>query len=247
MKAVGIIGVRSQSKAIPHKNIQPLCGVPLIGWIIDAAKSARLLDRVIVTTDSPEYAEIARRFGAEAPFLRPPEISHDKALEIEYLQHALRWLRENENYEADIAVRLQATCPLQLPEDIDACVQKLITDPQADSAMVVAEALQHPLKAIRLVRNPGDPEGCAVAYESGGTRELTPFNRQSAEKVYFRANIIATRSRVLLEDNSQTGDKVRCHIIPQERAVDINVPLDLEMAGVLLPKFRPSIKEKYGY
>src|SRR3989344_1952415 len=116
---LGVVGARSGSKSIPDKNIRPLLGKPLLGWIIEAAKRSKYLSRLILSTDSEKYAEIGRGFGAEAPFFRPAEISGDSADDISYLSHAVDWLRNNEKWKADIILRLPPTTPLCTTESID--------------------------------------------------------------------------------------------------------------------------------
>ncbi len=234
-KILCVIGARSGSKSIPNKNIRSLAGKPMMAWVIEAAKKSKLIDRIILSTDSQEYAEIGRKYGAEAPFLRPADIAGDKALEKEYLIHAATYLQEEENFSADIVIRLQPTCPLQNADDIDKCLQKLIDDPSADSSMVVAEARQHPYKAMKIVDLP-DGSQTLTSFLNGDTQSLTPSNRQGFEKVYFRSNIIATRAETLIKHKSQSGNKVAFHIIPQERSLDIDNEIDFIVAEAILSK-----------
>jgi len=233
MKILGIIGARSGSKSVPNKNIKPLAGRPLIGWIIESAKKSRYLDRVIVSTDSEAYADIARKCGAEIPFLRPKELAGDTSTDLEYVTHAINWLRENENYIPDIVVRMMPTVPLQSPHDIDSSIEELVQDPEAHSAVVVAEAYQPPQKALKLIDD-GRGGKYLAGYFSGSGRDVTPPLRQGFEKAYYRANIITCRTNVIYDFNSLTGDKVRYHIIPQERAVDIDSPIDFFLAEKLM-------------
>lgn len=230
---LGIIGARSGSTGVPDKNIKPLGGVPLIGRIIRKARESRYLGRVLVSTDSRRYAEIARSFGADAPFLRPSHLAEDRSSEIEYVKHALAWLERNENYEPDIVVRMMATVPLQTTSDIDACIDVLLADPAADSAVVIAEARQHPEKALKLVDDGRGGKKLVTYFEDSG-REVTPIARQSYENAYFRANIIACRRETITTTDSLTGDLVRYYVIPQERAIDIDTPMDFFVAEQLL-------------
>ena len=234
-KILGIVGIRSGSKGVPHKNIRPLLGKPLVAWISEAAKKSKYINRFLISTDSEEYAEVARRYGAETPFLRPKELAADKSPEFEYVKHALEWLKKNEDYEPDIVVRMMATVPLQTTEDIDGVVEELLKDPEAHSAVVIAEARQHPLKALKLVDDDNGGKRL-VTYFSESGREVTPIARQNYEKAYFRANIIACRTPVIYQTNSLTGDRVRYYIIPQERALDIDNHVDFMIAEELLKK-----------
>ena len=235
LKVMGIIGIRSGSKGVLHKNIRHLAGKPLVGWILDAARQSKYMNRVVVSTDSPDYAAVATSFGADVPYLRPAELAADESPEFEYVKHMVEWLDKNEGYRPDIVVRMMATIPLQSAEDIDAVIGKLIEDPKSDSAVVIAEARQHPIKALRIIDD-GEGGQKLVSYSTGSGREVTPLARQNYEKAYFRANIIACRRRVIFDTNSLTGDLVRFHIIPQERAVDIDNPIDFYVTEQLMKK-----------
>ena len=154
MEVLAIIGARSGSKSVKDKNIALVGGKPLLGRIIETARASRHVNRVIVSTDSEDYAAVAREYHAETPFLRPAELAQELSPEFEYVRHALRWLEEHEGYVPDIAVRCMATVPLQRTEDIDGVILLLAGDPAAESAVVVAEARQHPLKALKMIRRP---------------------------------------------------------------------------------------------
>lgn len=236
-RIVGVIGARSGSKSVRDKNIKLLHGKPLMAWIIEAAKRSRYIDRVLVSTDSAAYAEVARRFGAETPFFRPAEISGDAATDFEYVRHAIEWLAREEGYVPDVVVRMMPTTPLQATEDIDACIEKLLRDPSAHSAIVVAEARQHPGKAMKFAeREGGGPY--LVGYLSGEPRGAEPIARQKYEKAYFRANVIATRASVVRDMGSLVGERALGHVIPHERAVDIDSPVDFYIAEKLM-EYRP--------
>jgi CMP-N,N'-diacetyllegionaminic acid synthase len=233
MKVLGIIGIRSGSKGVKDKNIKPLLGKPLVGWVIDAAKKSKYLNRIIVSTDSEKYVDIVKSLGAEAPYLRPSNLATDDSPEIEYIIDTLNWLKENEGYVPDIVVRLMATVPMQESQDIDALIEILENDQNATSSVVIAEARQHPMKALKII---DDKMGSSklVSYFNESGREVTPIARQSYAKAYFRSNIIASRIETIYETNSLTGDMVRYHIIPQERAIDIDNIIDFSIAELLL-------------
>lgn len=235
LEILALVGARSGSKGIPDKNIRLLAGKPLMAWIIEAAKNSKHVTRIIVSTDSEEYSKIARTFGVETPFIRPKEISGDKSTDYEYIIHALGWLKEHENYEPDIVLRLVPTAPLQKPEDIDAVIEKLMADPETHSAMVVAEAFQHPSKALKIIQEPGGNTRL-VNYITGKGRDADPVARQGYEKAYFRANVIASRLDTIKKLNSLSGDCIQYYIIPQERAVDIDSEADFLVAETLLEK-----------
>jgi CMP-N-acetylneuraminic acid synthetase len=232
-EVLGIVGIRSGSRGVPNKNVRPLAGKPLVGWIIEKALQSKYINRMIISTDSAHYAEVARAHGAEVPYLRPLELAADNSPEFLYVKHMVEWLEKNENYKPEIVVRMMATVPLQMTEDIDASIEELLTHPEADSCVVIAEARQHPMKALKLV---DDEKGGThlVTYFTNSGREVTPLGRQSYEKAYFRANIITCRTKTIFETASLTGDHVRYHIIPQERAVDIDSEADFTAAEGLM-------------
>jgi len=114
---IAVIPARGGSKRIPRKNIKPFCGKPMIAWSIKAAKESGLFDRIIVSTDDAEIAEVARAWGAETPFVRPPELSNDFAGTTEVVAHATQWAL-NEGLELDAVCCIYATAPLIQAEDL---------------------------------------------------------------------------------------------------------------------------------
>lgn len=233
MEVLAIIGIRSGSKGVINKNIKTLYGKPLVGWIIDAAQRSKSITRLIVSTDSLEYANIVKELGVEVPCLRPKELASDSSTDLEYINHMLEWLRQNEGYVPDIVVRLMATVPMQEPEDIDELVNILKSDLNATSAVVISESRQHPMKALKIL-NDKSGQGQLVHYFTQTGKDVTPVARQSYPKAYFRSNIVATRPETIYKTNSLTGDLVRYHIIPQERAIDIDNDIDFLILETLL-------------
>jgi len=123
---VAIIPARSGSKGVPDKNIKNVYGNPLIAYSIKAALKSCAIDRVIVSTDSHVYAELAMELGADVPFLRPDDISQDNSRDIEFFKHAINWLRENEGSIPKYFVHLRPTTPLRDPSVIDRAVNTFI-------------------------------------------------------------------------------------------------------------------------
>lgn len=146
MEVLAIIPARSGSKSVIDKNIRIVAEKPMLAWSIEHAKASRLINRVIVSTDSERYADIAREYGAEVPFIRPAEYATDTALDIDVFRHALNWLAENEGYHPDIVVQLRPTYPKRNPKDIDAMIEMLANAPEADSVRSVALAGEVPYK-----------------------------------------------------------------------------------------------------
>src|SRR5262249_2660240 len=138
----GVIPARGGSKGLPGKNLRVLGKLSLIGHAVASSRESARLTRSIVSTDSPELADEARRHGAEVPFQRPAELASDQAGMIPVLQHAVRWL-ESTGARPDLVVTLQPTSPFRTGDDIDRTVAKVI-DTGADSAQTVTEAGYHP-------------------------------------------------------------------------------------------------------
>lgn len=231
LKVLGVVGARSGSKTIPHKNIKPLLGKPLMGWIIEAAKASPLVSRVIVSTDSPEYAKVARQCGAEVPFLRPRELAEDRVPDFDYLYHAADWLYVNENWKADVILRLPPTTPLCRPEHINACVKLLCEDLSADSSRTVAPASKHPYKLWRINGEYLEP---FLSHEFTGLKDAHNMPRQSFPAAYQHVDVIALRWHTLIEDKSMAGKKVRYHVISKTDAIDIDSEIDFLIAENLL-------------
>ena len=228
MSNLAIIGIRKNSKSIKDKNIKNFCGKPLVYWIIQSALKSDKLDRIIVSTDSEEYRDIVLDYGVEVPFLRPKALSQDYSLEKDYLLHGLEWLYENEGYTPKFVTRLQATSPLQLSEDIDRSIECLESNKDATSSMVVSEALQPPMKALK------EKNGYLVPYFEESKKEIV--NRQELPTAYYRSNIITSRVSSFLESGNQIGEKSLKVEIPIERSIDINSELDFYLAEKIAKK-----------
>lgn len=145
-----IIPARGGSKGIPKKNIADLGGFPLIAYSIIAAKLAKKINRVIVSTDSEEIAAVARKFSADVPFLRPAKISGDRATDLEFVLHALDWFKKNEGKIPDYLVHLRPTTPLRHPTDLDLALEKIMTYKKATALRSGHEIRESPHKLFAL-------------------------------------------------------------------------------------------------
>lgn len=147
---IAIIPARGGSKGVPGKNILPLMGHPLIAYSIIAAQRSLSVERIIVSTDSEEIAEIARAYGAEVPFMRPDDLATDTATDRGFLVHAMNWLKTNENIEPEYFVHLRPTTPLRDPAVIDDAVRKIQQTPAATSLRSAHLASKTPYKWFEL-------------------------------------------------------------------------------------------------
>jgi N-acylneuraminate cytidylyltransferase len=202
-EVLAIIPARSGSKGILGKNIRLFAGYPLIAYSIAAALQAETVTRVIVTTDDEEIAEVARRYGAGTPFMRPVELAGDRTLDLAVFQHALRWLAEHENYHPGVVVHLRPTTPVRPPGLVNRAVQLLLAHPEADSVRGLTPAHQNPFK-MWLMDGQDKPIQPLVAVP--GIDE--PYNapRQVLPTAYAHTGLIdAMRPATILELNSMTG------------------------------------------
>jgi N-acylneuraminate cytidylyltransferase/CMP-N,N'-diacetyllegionaminic acid synthase len=174
---LAIIPARGGSKTIKDKNIRSLAGRPLIAWTIEAAKTSKYVDRVVVSTDSEAIAGISKTWGADVPFLRPPDLATDEAPGNDVIVHCLRWIRENEPRAYDFFIYLQPTSPLRTSAHIDAAMEQMVGDPAAEALVSVAEAADHPywLKII-------DDRGRLASWRPDG-RPMS--RRQDLPKLYI--------------------------------------------------------------
>ena len=233
MNVLGIVGARSGSKSIPNKNIKPLLGKPLMAWIIEAAKKSRSITRLILSTDSSQYAEVGKQYGAEVPFLRPAEFASDSASDIDFLTHAVGWLEEHEQWKADIVLRLPPTTPLCTPESIDACVELLLNDHDATSSRTITSAPKHPYKLWKI---DGETLIPFIPKEMTGFDEPSNMPRQAFPPAFAHVDVIAVRYDTLMHDRLLTGKKVRYHKLAKEDAIDIDTQTDFLLAELLLKK-----------
>lgn len=230
---LGVIGLRSGSKGIKDKNIKTFDGHPLFVKILNTAHNSKYLTRTIVSTDSNKYAKLVKKFGGEVPYIRPKYLSKDSSHELDFIKHLLKYLKKKENYIPDIVVRMLATAPFQKTKDIDIIIKHLLSDKNLDSSVVIAEAVQHPMKAIKIKKQ---KQGLRiVSFVNGkGDQMGKKQNRNLYPKAFFRANVVATRTNTILKKNSLTGENNKYYIIPQNRSIDIDSELDFNFARFLL-------------
>ena len=133
---VAVIPARGGSKGVPGKNIKLLGGKPLISYVLEAAKKCQLIDRIIVSTDDEQIAEVAKKYGAEVPFMRPAELAEDATPTELVLKHAVEWLEQNEKYKTDIVVFFQLTDLPRTKGLIEKVVSRILEDDSLDSVFV---------------------------------------------------------------------------------------------------------------
>lgn len=223
---LALVTARGGSKGIPRKNVVPLAGKPLIAWTIEAALRSRVVDRIVVSTDDPEIAELSWAWGAEVPFLRPEALARDDSPHVDVVVHAVMWLEEQQGYIPDYVLLLQPTSPLRTSDDIDAAVA-LALEKRADAVISVCLSPVHPYLMRRV-----NADGKLKEYES---RPPGYLRRQTLPPVYIENGAIyLVKREVFLRDRSWYSGDTYAYIMPEERSIDVDTIRDLKLAAWML-------------
>jgi CMP-N,N'-diacetyllegionaminic acid synthase len=227
-RILAVITARGGSKRVPGKNIRPIAGKPLLAWTIDAALACRdSLYAVILSTDDEEIASLGQQCGADVPFIRPANLASDAAGSLGVVQHATRFIESRDGVQMDWILLLQPTSPLRVAADIRGALD-LADESHCDSVIAVTESPIHPVYIKKI--NADGLLGPFVFDEPEGLRrqDVTPpaFIRNGA--------LYLTQRNVLMERNSIYGKRIRPYVMPAERSVDIDSPLDFRFAELLL-------------
>jgi N-acylneuraminate cytidylyltransferase/CMP-N,N'-diacetyllegionaminic acid synthase len=231
---LGIIPARGGSKGLPRKNIKPLLSKPLIAWTIEQALASKYFDRVIVSTDDKEIAEISKKYGAEVPFMRPKELAEDNAKGIDVVLHAIDWLRKNDRREQhDLLMLLQPTSPLRATEDIDKTIELLFLK-KAKAIVSVCEVDHHPLWANTLPE-----DGCMKNFIR---QKIMNKNRQELP-IFYRLNgaIYLAFCDYIKQFKSFIGKETFAYIMPQDKSIDIDNEIEFELTRIIMKRIHFSI------
>jgi N-acylneuraminate cytidylyltransferase len=227
---VGLIPARAGSKRVSDKNIRPLADHPVIAYTIAAALQSEIFAAVIVSTDSPQYAEIARHYGAEVPFLRPAEFAGDLSPDIEWVEYTLERLRST-GRSYDCFSILRPTSPFRLPETIRRAWREFLAEEGVDSLRAVEKCRQHPGK-MWVVR-----ERRMLPLLALGPAEQ-PWHSsqyQSLPEVYVQnASLEIARSRVVFEGRTIAGTVLMPFFTKGYEGFDVNNPYDWDLAEHLV-------------
>lgn len=241
-KVLAVVPARSGSKSVPHKNIRLLAGKPMLAYSIQHAQEAALVDRVLVSTDSEQYRDIAIQHGAEAPFLRPSHAAQDASPDLPLFQHALEWLKEKEGYVPDIVVHLRPTCPIRRVADIDTAVALLVNDTRLTAVRSVSASRDNPWRMWWSEAAPGGvgagaqmrpvaiPPGNEVYphYTTGlagnTPRQLTPVTYSQNSCI----DVVRASELMRPEGPSMTGERV--YGLVTEAMLDIDTEEDFKEA-----------------
>ncbi|MGD9580234.1 MAG: acylneuraminate cytidylyltransferase family protein [Vampirovibrionia bacterium] len=219
-----LIPARAGSTRLQGKNIKLLNGKPLIAYTIEQANKSKYLDKVVVSTDSKEIADVSISYNAEVPFLRPSDISDKKALPHSYLTHYYSYLSDNNIEMPDITVLLQPTSPLRLAEDIDKSIE-LLSEKDCDQVLGV-------------YLSDKKPYWYKTVDDSGYLNDYASFTKSDIDKQSYLINgaIYAFKTSCFRDNIGVAASKVYPYIMPQERSVDIDTEIDFELASLLLKR-----------
>jgi len=184
-KILALIPARSGSKGLPGKNIKPLLGKPLISWTIEQVKNSKYVDKIVVSTDDKAIAKIAKKYGAEVPFLRPKELASDKSRVINTVIHALDFFK-TKNLKFDYLALFETTSPLRKDDDIDVAIKKLIDNEDvAESVVSVGEITsEHPLYSKKISK-----DGYIIPYFPL-QEDTTSLRQELSVQAYFPYGVI---------------------------------------------------------
>jgi len=219
---VALIPARSGSKGVLDKNIRPLGGWPLIAYSIKAGLLVENIDRVIVSTDSEHYADLAKKYGAEVPFLRPKSISEDASTDYEFVKHALDWFQMSGKELPKFIVHLRPTTPLRKPSVVADAVEALRRENEATALRSVHEMSESAYKCLRI-------ESDRLVSVCTGSHDLDRSNdsRQSFPKTYHGNGYVdVLQSEFVLKHGKIHGNQVMAYETPFIQEVDSEADFD---------------------
>ena len=223
------IFARVGSKGLPGKNIRPLCGKPLIAYAAELAGKSRYISGCFVSTDSPEIAAVAERYGATVPFLRPAELAQDRSPERLAWRHAVEWNRHQDKYEKmDIMVSLPATAPLRTIEEVDQAIELFMVG-EADTVIAVSRSSHHPAFNMVYLDDRGYAKTILSKYEKFVS------NRQSYPAAYnITTAVYVTAPDFVMQADRYMDGRVQALTIPEEDGIDIDTLLDFKIAEAIM-------------
>ncbi len=228
-KILAVILARGGSKAIPKKNLSILGGHPLLAYTICEALKSDYIDRIIVSSDDEDIRATAIQYGAEAPFIRPSNLSGDTSKPVECDLHATKWAENDENIVYDYVVELLCTNPFKTSKDIDEAL-KIQIDTKADSVIGVIRLDDHHPIRIKKIVDGKIQNFCLEEIPESRRQDLKP-------DAYIRNGSIYSMRRDMLEQRIRYGTKKSiAYVMPRERTVNIDEPMDLMLAQLMMEK-----------
>ena len=229
---LAVIPARGDSKSIKNKNIKLLFGKPLIYYSISIAKRSKLINKIIVSSDSKKIIDIAKKYGAEAPFLRPKELSKDGSKDYGLFSHCLSWLDKNENYFPDLIVHLRPTYPIRSPKIVDRAIKFALRKKGYDSIRSVSEPFQNPYKMWYSNIN-----NFLTPILGDFKKELFNSPRQKLKKVYWQNTYLdIIKYETIKKKKSMSGKRIMPYILPSNSIFDIDDEFSFKMVEEIFKK-----------
>lgn len=227
---LAIIPARSGSKSVPHKNIRIIAEKPMLAYSIEHAQQSRYINRIILNTDSEQYAQVGKTYGAEIPFLRPEKYAGDYSTDYEVFYHCLNKLYQETGYLPDIVVHLRPTYPIRDVRDIDNMIEILMEQESADSIRSIAPAKEIAYKMWLKAENN------RILPLMSDIPEAYNKPRQELPQVYYQnACIDVIKTKTILEKHSMTGQIILGY--EMDKNYDIDTEEELLRAEELLKLF----------
>lgn len=228
MKVLFVVTARGGSKGVPKKNIKLLGGIPLIAYKIIAARKCQYDKRIIVSTDDEEIARISREYGAEVPFLRPPELATDSAASMDVVLHALNWVSQNDKEKYDYVCLLEPSSPFASYKDLDEAI-KQIMESGADTLLGVKEAAV----STNFIHSLDDKGGLSNFYYA--VKDLPSVRRQDQKKEYtLNGCMYIARWDYLMRNHTFHAENSLPYIMQEETSIEIDTRLDFEIASKVI-------------
>lgn len=219
---------RGGSKGVPGKNIRDLKGKPLIAYTIEAAKGSALINNLIISTDDERIANVAKKFGASVPFMRPADLASDTASKWPVFIHAVETYEKLTGQTVDYLVDLDVTVPLKTSKDIDGAIELALQDNSADVIITGYEPERNPYFNMMEI----DKDGYASIVKKG---DRPIVRRQDAPEVYsLTPAAYVVKKSALYQFEHWSNAKCKIHPIPRERAVDIDTEIDFKIVEFLM-------------
>lgn len=225
-KILAIIPARGGSKGLPGKNIRPLCGKPLIAWSIEHAQKSKYVDEIFISTDSREIADVAERYGALCPELRPDYLARDTAPSSEFIIYTLEKL-EKEGKCFDYFILLEPTSPLRDVEDVDKSIEMLIDSPENESIVGVATSgTIHPMYMVTV-----NKDGRLERYTKG---EMIMRRQDLPDVYFFEGSVYVSKVEAYLEKKGFYHDKTLPYIVPEWKSHEVDDFVDFTIIEAIM-------------
>mgnify|MGYP001441585561 CR=1 FL=1 len=234
MKIISVIPARGGSKSIKNKNLIKLNNKPLIYYAIKQSQKSKFIKRSIVSTNDKKIAKIAKKYGAEVPFLRPNSISKNNSKDFGFFLHLINWLKKNENYSPDLIVQLRPTQPYRDVKFIDKAIQIMMRDKKADSLRSISVPERTPYKMWKIKGNYLDYIFPNTKFQK---KEYFNLDRRKLQDIYWHDGVIdIVKTKTIKKYNNLTGKKIAYIKNNKEFLVDIDSKKDLKLAKIFIKK-----------